>query len=109
MTTEHETAYRNAMAADDAYQAALIAHYGERDAGTWRYRTSDLPPDIRALGEAVVVANDVLRAFSRQRLMAREADEMNARADAYSDARTIYEMHPLPETLDAMRRAEAAS
>lgn len=46
--------------ADKKYQAALAQEYG-KEAGDMRYQTKKQPPEIRALGEAYVIASDAWR------------------------------------------------
>jgi hypothetical protein len=49
-----------AQAADDAFQAALVARYGAK-AGTMRYCTAALPAPIKTLAEAYQAAADEAR------------------------------------------------
>jgi hypothetical protein len=55
--------YRAAVKADDRFQAALTKKYGSR-AGDMRYRTRDLPPDIRKLGSEYQAAMEKWRTSS---------------------------------------------
>ena len=62
MTTEMESLYRAALAADDAWQRALVKRYG-RAAGDARYDArSESTPELRALKQGKREADTVLRA-----------------------------------------------
>lgn len=58
--------YRSAMAADDAFTAALVVRYGSLKAGVARYRR-DHPADVLAAALASRTALDAYFAACRRR------------------------------------------
>ena len=54
--------YRAAVAADEAFSAALVAYYGAAGAPVARYMPDHASPVVKAAMLAVVEANDAYRA-----------------------------------------------
>ena len=62
--SDYQEAYRAAMAADEAYQAALVAVYG-KDAGDARYWLHHKHAPIIAAKRAKLAADESLHAAAR--------------------------------------------
>lgn len=88
--------YRKAMAADDAFTAALVARYGSLNAGVARYRR-DHPADVLAAAQASRAAFEAYLVACRQR---------NADPNDVADAVAADQVEPNPDGIDYLPPAD---